>query len=1017
MGGGTTVITVNGGYLPAGRDGFFFLFGLDPALERGPGRRRAMQNHPQAAPVERLYPLLRGLPQVSSLNLVILMPDGDRLLPTRVAGLAIPLADAPGWLLDLPSRCAAEGVRPGTSLLTWSAASKLLLELLGRGRVLPGLTVEAGCLTAQWQLAHPDPADSERIARLAEAMPDLCRAMVPPDRNPKSFRPPAPGALLDRFLRAGASALAERFLEGMDRPFSELGPQSAVRHWLLALGGQASQDLPAGLVGATELFAAVDSWIAPATGVRGLQSLRSGLRLKLPGEQEGSGWEVELLLQTTVEPRVTIPAEAVWEAIGQELVVGHHKYQNAEQRLLADLPAMARLYPPLERLRGAAAPARLGVNTQEVLALLEEATPPLQEAGFTVLLPTGLLRSASLKAKMHLKPMTGASESKFGLDSIVNVDWDLALGGLSIDWDELERMAREKALLVQSQGHWVQVDQRAIQTALKNLEPYRKEIKLGTAMRLATQSATREESEPPAPRPDSPKPEGPVQVEASSEGWVLDLLERLREPARIEPVPAPEGLKATLRPYQERGFHWLTFMRRFGMGAILADDMGLGKTVQVTALLLHEREQGWTDHPTLLICPVSLVGNWRRELARFAPGLKVLIHHGSGRSSNFAQRAMEHDVVITTYTLLARDEATLASVPWAGLVVDEAQNLKNPSAKHAQAVRRLASGYRIALTGTPVENHLGDLWALFHFINPGMLGSQEEFRKSFALPIERFRDEEAARRLRELVQPFMLRRLKTDPTIINDLPEKQENPVFVNLSMEQAALYEAVVEDTMNRTLGLAGIARHGAVLAGLTRLKQVCNHPSGLLADGGPMEGRSGKLDRLTEMLEEVLAEGDSALIFTQFSQFGSRLQEYLARRFGCNVLFLDGSVPRHERERMVQAFQEGEAPIFVLSLKAGGVGLNLTRASHVFHFDRWWNPAVEDQATDRAYRIGQTQKVMVHKLVTAGTLEERIDELLTDKRQISGQVVGTGESWLGELSTEDLRRLIALDSPEGEG
>ncbi len=958
--------------------------------------------------MERLYPLLRGLPQVSSLSLVILLDDGDRLIPTKVAGLAIPLADGAQWLLDLESRCQSESIRLGQSLRTWSVAATLLLELLGRGRLLPGLTVEAGCLTALWQLAHPDPDDEERLARLAAAMPDLCRAMVPPERNAKTFRPAAARTLLDRFLRAAGAALAERFLADMDRPFSELGPQSAVRHWLLALGGQASRDLPAGLTGATELFTAADAWIAPATGVRGLQSLRSGLRLNLPGETEGSGWEVELILQTTVEPLVTIPAQAVWEAIGQELIVGHHRYQNVEQRLLTDLPVMARLFPALERLRGDGAPARLGVNTQEVLALLEEATPLLKEAGFVVLLPTGLLRSQSLKAKMHLKPMSGATESRFGLDSIVNVDWDLALGTHPIDWDELERMAREKALLVQSQGCWVQVDQRTIQTALKNLEPYRKQITLGTAMRLEAKAS--------ATKTDEAKPD--VKVEASSEGWVLDLLERLREPARIEPVPAPEGLKATLRPYQERGFHWLAFMRRFGLGAILADDMGLGKTIQVTALLLHEREQGWTEAPTLLICPVSLVGNWRRELARFAPGLKVLIHHGSGRTGNFAERAMAHDVVITTYTLVARDEATLKTVPWAGLVVDEAQNLKNPSAKHAQAIRRLPPGYRIALTGTPVENHLGDLWALFHFINPGMLGSQEEFRKTFALPIERFRDEEAAKRLRDLVQPFMLRRVKTDPTIIDDLPEKQEMPVFVNLSMEQAALYEAVVEDTMNRTLGLAGIARHGAVLAGLTRLKQICNHPSGMVADGGPMEGRSGKLDRLTEMLEEVLAEGDSALIFTQFSQFGARLKEYLARRFNVNVLFLDGSVPRQEREQMVQSFQAGEAPLFILSLKAGGVGLTLTRASHVFHFDRWWNPAVEDQATDRAFRIGQTRTVMVHKLVTAGTLEERIDELLAEKRQISGQVVGTGESWLGDLSTDDLRRLIALeDALEEEG
>ncbi|MFZ5814624.1 MAG: DEAD/DEAH box helicase [Bacillota bacterium] len=1005
--GGCRLLTVHGSYVPAGTEGFFFLFGLDPAAETG--RVRALQQHPQAVEPERLYPLLRGLPHLHGLTCVVTLPAG-RLVPFKVPGLALSVGDAAQWLLDLEERFNRQPMRPGRSLTAWSTAAKLLLELLGRGRILPRLSVEAGCLTAGWQMAAPEAADAERLAMLEAALPELCRAVVPPDRNHRTYRPPSPGALLGRFLQAGAAALTERFLESMPRPFSEAGSQSALRHWLLALAGQAGRDLPAGLIGAPALFAAVDEWIAPASGVRGLQSLKSGLRLNLPAETEQGGWELELVLQTTVEPVVTIPAESVWEAIGQELVIGHHRYQNAEQRLLADLPAMARLYPPLEPLRFASAPAKLQVDGEAVLQLLQEGAPLLQEAGFLVLIPTGLLRTAGLRAKMHLKPMSGQTESRFGLDQIVDVDWELALGPLSVDWDELQRMAREKALLVQSQGYWVQVDQRALQTALKNLEPYRKQIELRTAVKLAARGQAAPGTDG-APADPAQAKAPPLTVEATGEGWVLDVLERLREPAKIEPLPAPRGLRATLRPYQERGFHWLAFMRRYGLGAILADDMGLGKTVQVTALLLHEREQGWTDKPTLLVCPVSLVGNWKRELARFAPSLRVLVHHGSGRAESLAQQALEHDVVITTYALAARDESELAALPWAGLVVDEAQNLKNPAAKHAQALRRMPPGYRIALTGTPVENHLGDLWALFHLINPGMLGSQEEFRKSFALPIERYRDEEAAARLRSLVQPFMLRRLKTDPTIIDDLPEKQENPVYVNLTLEQAALYEAVVEETMNRTLGLSGIARHGAVLAGLTKLKQVCNHPSGLVADGGPMEGRSGKLDRLTEMLEEVLSEGDSALIFTQFSQFGARLREYLARRFGCPVLFLDGSTPRTERERMIQAFQAGEAPLFILSLKAGGVGLNLTRASHVFHFDRWWNPAVEDQATDRAFRIGQTQRVMVHKLVTAGTLEERIDQLLSEKRLLSDQVVATGESWLGELSTEELARLIALE------
>jgi SNF2 family DNA or RNA helicase len=408
------------------------------------------------------------------------------------------------------------------------------------------------------------------------------------------------------------------------------------------------------------------------------------------------------------------------------------------------------------------------------------------------------------------------------------------------------------------------------------------------------------------------------------------------------------------------------------------------------------------------------VGNWRRELGRFAPSLRVLVHHGSGRSSDpkaFAERANAHDVVITTYTLAAREESALSAVAWAGIIADEAQALKNTSTQHAQVLRKLDAEYRVACTGTPVENHLGDLWSLLAFASPGFLGAAEEFRKSYAVPIERFRDEDAAGRLRRLVQPMILRRLKSDQSIIQDLPEKLELVTYAGLTLEQAALYEAAVQETLDKAGEAAGIARHGAVLAGLTRLKQICNHPACLRDDGGPLEGRSGKLDRLTEMLEEGLAEGDRALVFTQFSQFGRRLQAYLQRRLGCPVLFLDGSTPRSERDALVQQFQNGEAPVFILSLKAGGVGLTLTAANRVFHFDRWWNPAVEDQATDRAYRIGQTKQVLVHKLVTAGTLEERIDELLDEKRALSAQVVGTGEAWLGSLSTDELRELIALE------
>jgi SNF2 family DNA or RNA helicase len=415
-----------------------------------------------------------------------------------------------------------------------------------------------------------------------------------------------------------------------------------------------------------------------------------------------------------------------------------------------------------------------------------------------------------------------------------------------------------------------------------------------------------------------------------------------------------------------------------------------------------------------LICPTSVVGNWQKEVQRFAPSLSVMIHHGTERlaSEAFSKEAQEHDLVISTYALAHRDEETLSTIRWDTLVLDEAQNIKNTATKQTQALRRLKADHRVALTGTPVENRLSELWSIMDFLNPGYLNSASDFRSRFAVPIERYRNQERAVALRSLIQPFVLRRLKTDASIIKDLPEKNEMKVFCNLTAEQASLYEAVVKEMLEKIELSEGIERKGLVLATLTKLKQVCNHPAHFLRDGSVMEDRSGKLTRLDEMLEEALAENDRALLFTQFTEMGAMLRLHLQERLGVEVLFLHGGVPKKQRDGMVQRFQEQAAgpPLFILSLKAGGVGLNLTAANQVFHFDRWWNPAVENQATDRAFRIGQKKNVQVYKFVCLGTLEERIDRMIENKKELAENVVGTGEGWLTELSTEELREMLVL-------
>jgi SNF2 family DNA or RNA helicase len=498
------------------------------------------------------------------------------------------------------------------------------------------------------------------------------------------------------------------------------------------------------------------------------------------------------------------------------------------------------------------------------------------------------------------------------------------------------------------------------------------------------------------------------------------LLERLKQGEQLEQLPQPDSLAGELRPYQQRGFSWLAFMRRWGLGACLADDMGLGKTVETIALFLHDREHNGQVSPALVICPTSVAGNWQREIQRFAPDLRSVLHHGTERASGqeFLDEVTKHDVVITSYGLARRDADLLAQVHWSAVILDEAQNIKNPATKQTQAVRRLPADFRLALTGTPIENRLSELWSIMHFLNPGYLGSQKGFRAGFALPIERYRDPQATERLRLLVGPFILRRLKTDPTIIQDLPEKLEMKVYCNLTPEQATLYEAVVQDSLTQIKESEGIQRKGIVLSTLLKLKQVCNHPAQFLGDGSELGGRSGKLARLSEMLEEVLAVGDRALIFTQFATMGEMLKGYLQESFGREVLFLHGGTPRQQRERMIERFQDNGhgPPFFVLSLKAGGLGLNLTGANHVFHFDRWWNPAVENQATDRAFRIGQTRDVQVHKFLCIGTLEENIDALIESKKSLAESIVTADESWLTELSTDELREMLTL-RPEAVG
>jgi SNF2 family DNA or RNA helicase len=730
----------------------------------------------------------------------------------------------------------------------------------------------------------------------------------------------------------------------------------------------------------------------------------------------GGEWRVEFALQSTDDPSLLLSATDVWSGAtaGGWAAAG---IRHPEEDLLAGLGGAARLFPELDEGLRAAAPAEVTLDTAGAFRFLKETGPLLSGAGFGVLLPdwASAARRSRLGLKMtaRTRSSSGASvtESKFGLGDLVDFRYELAIGDQALDPEELEELARLKVPLVRLRGQWVEFDDRHMQAALKYLE--------------RSQTGTMTAADALAVGLRGPELLGagddiPV-TEVDADGWLGDLLSGQAD-RRLAPVPTPASFRGELRPYQERGLAWLSFLGDLGLGGILADDMGLGKTVTFLSLMSQEREhncRGAADPlaPTLLVCPMSLVGNWEREAARFTPDLSVHVHHGADRLSGeeLVGALKAADLVITTYGLVARDQGALSQVQWARVVCDEAQNIKNAATRQARAVRALPARSRIALTGTPVENRLTELWSIMEFARPGLLGPAERFRTRYAVPIERNGDEEATERLKRLTGPFILRRLKTDKTIISDLPDKLEMKIWCNLTPEQASLYQATVTDMMARIEAAdEGIERRGLVLATMAKLKQVCNHPAHLLGDGSRLDGRSGKLARLEEICDEIIAEGDKALCFTQYAEFGAMLQPYLAGRLGCPVHYLHGGTPKKQRDALVARFQDAAEPsLFLLSLKAGGTGLNLTAASHVIHVDRWWNPAVEDQATDRAFRIGQRKDVQVRKFVCVGTLEERIDSMIEEKKALAERIVGTGEGWLTELSTADLRDVIAL-SPE---
>lgn len=917
-------------------------------------------------------------------------------------------ADAIDLLTSLPAQL-ADQVAIGSSLQYWARLARIVVELLAAERFVPDvIELSDGRHLAQWRALLNEQDHTRRLAALISAMPPVCRCAETGHDSPQS------AAIVEDFLHATTDSMIRLSLAGDPLVQSlqqgeDAGDPFEV-NWLRALVGQ-DPSVCGPYEKRAELARQVRLWVGQLEDTAGHAHFRTCFRLEPPSsplyEADEEEWTVTIHMQATDDSAVTLDASRIWTARRRGLALLRRQYELLAEQLEADLRKASHLFEPLADLLDDAEPSSFTLDGDWAYTFLREAAPLLELNGFGVTLPDWWTRPEQrLGLRLQIEPAASPAghAPNLGLDALVDYKWQVAVGDELLSDREFRSICERGRSLVRLRGRWIEAPAEAMRLATRFLgQQPQGQVSVFEALRLSVG--------------DTGQTGLPV-IGLDATGWIRAALNSVgTDDQTITDLTQPERFNGALRPYQLKGLSWIAFLDRYGLGGCLADDMGLGKTIQLIALLLHERQNGASPGPTLLIVPMSLVGNWRRELQRFSPNLRAMIHHGTQRLSGetFVDEVARHDVVISTYALAYRDLDHLARVHWYRVALDEAQNIKNPSAKQTAAIRQLRCRRRLGLTGTPLENHLSELWSIMEFLNPGLLGNATEFRREFAVPIEKHHEADRAERLRRLIRPFVLRRRKDDPSVIVDLPEKMEMKVFCNLTREQAALYQSVVDDMFGDIELSSGIRRRGLVLAALTRLKQVCNHPR-LVFESAPhaasLTERSGKCDRLVEMLEEVLAEGERALVFTQFRKMGDLLHPHLQERLGCGVLFLHGQTSQPQREEMVERFQSDDpsVPIFLLSLKAGGFGLNLTSANHVFHYDRWWNPAVEDQASDRAHRIGQRKTVQVHKFVCIGTLEERIDRMLEEKRDLADRIIGSGEKWLTELSTQDLREVLSL-------
>ena len=943
----------------------------------------------------------------------------DRMEVLHVPTVELDALSSLSFLTSLPNELPV-GLQIGVSIKYWVDVTKMLLDLLTRGKFFPKLSPHNEMYIAHWEYIAFDSNDRARIETLSRKMPPICRALIADEIK----SPLEANFIVESFLSTGCEVLVRTFLKSFLQPIdihpSELTPPTkAALSWYDALYSLSGK-VEGSVYHLSELEQKLKRWSSKVVPSSGRDSLRILLKLEELTEDEeeveNSRWRLEFFLQSVVDKNNLISAEELWKGELGFLEKSDYSFSEVEEILLRGLGIASEYVPSIYSSLESPYPATVEFGPRELYHYLKESSVILEQSGFGIENPAwwnerGETVGLHLDIDSPMVNQLSGGSQRLGLKQLVDYSWRVAVGDKVFTVEEFKELVADQLPLTKIGGQWVELSPERVGATVEFLEGHsdKGNIALIEALKMGLSGFSGDKTLP--------------VTGFSASGWVEKLL--LSDSSSLEAVETPKGFNGDLRPYQIEGVTWMSFLNEIGIGCCLADDMGLGKTVQLIALLLREKElreaaNDLTKKPILLFAPMSIIDNWEREVATFSNNIKTYIHHGPERHTgkDFIEATSSTDLVLSTYSLAHRDEALFKQVGWDKIILDEAQNIKNISSKQTKAVRAIAEAHpasgtcqHIALTGTPLENHLEELWSIFDFLNAGLLGGLSEFRSKFSVPIEKYRDNSAAEQLARVVRPFLLRRLKSDPKIISDLPEKIEMDVLTVLTDEQAALYQSVLDSMLEDVDKADGIHRKGIVLSLITKLKQICNHPALYLKDKSELADRSGKLSRLEQLLEVILAEKDKVLIFTQYAQMGHLLKTYLQDKFKQEVLFLHGSLSKKKRLELIDKFQTDEGPpIFLLSLKAGGYGLNLTAARQVIHFDQWWNPATHDQATDRAHRIGQKNKVQVRKFICNGTLEERISELLAHKKQLADTVVTSTKSMITQMSTNELKKLLEL-------